>query len=293
MTITENPPKKVICVDCKKPIKNNSKVFTIKGGPFHGEPIHIKCAGKDIKYDHFLPFLPKPSIVKRNKNKKTISVYNSLDSNQIPLKVVAGYSDWIDFENKFFNNDCRISLKTIEPFISRAKKEDIQKLRKYYKESTERFSNTFYHFYIGEANFKNPENRCAIKERGGSPHSVDWETMTNIKRSARFLYVYLQYWLKNKLPAELKTCLKTHNINNNNAPLSVTIKIIKKYFNFEYRIVTNGKGINYEMNFYNDYIVYKSLDPIKKALKKTNYTATREPLKSILLPKSAAFPYFF
>lgn len=215
----------------------------------------------------------------RNKNLKTISVSNALDLNRIPCKILAPYEAWLDlqkvFEDAFIENK-PVSLKTIEPYL-KASTKSRQALREFHKEAPDELAWHFYHFFIREANLINPLNKRAVKERGRNPYGLTGLQMHHIRMTARHLYIFLYYWLKQdkkKYPAAVKAFFEKHNITSNDA-VSETMRIIAERLNFDIN------GIDDIKTFYNKYIAYQELNTLRKAYQQINYLPIREPLKSL------------
>ncbi len=93
--------------------------------------------GEVVPFDHreFSCSVPKASKTTLNKNKKTISVSNSFNYNQIPIKIIASYKEWIKLEKKYFDKN-RITFRDIKSFIcKRTPKSMIKALELYCKEN--------------------------------------------------------------------------------------------------------------------------------------------------------------
>lgn len=216
-----------------------------------------------MKYDQFYP---KPSKVTRNKNLKTISVKNSFDCNQIPIKIIASYQIWKRLEQKFLENDGLIDLGIIRPFI-KAPRKNIQALERYCNESPEEFSWHFYYYYIEYSKVVNP--LVVTKERGGSPYGLSWREMLKIRMTTRHLYVCLNYWLRKpqkEHPPEITKLLKAYTLENT-TPLTATMEIMIQHYPHLNKIEST--------TFYDEYIAYKELDTLKEAYRKINYLPLR------------------
>ncbi len=220
-------------------------------------------------------YRPSPPKVRKNKNYQTISVSHAFDFERIPIKIVAPYATWIDFEEKYLEDGCHIEFGELRPFISRPSKKTLPELEKYYRERREDFDEHFYHYYIEPSKDKNP--LVTTRLRGGSPYGLTRSKMWKVRTAARHLYVLLGYWLKqpkNTHPPWLKACLDRYEIRTSYI-LPATMEIIEKRFNLGIDKIEAYK------TFYDKYIAYQGLDRLKKMYEKKNYLPFREPLLSI------------
>ena len=218
----------------------------------------------------------KSSTVSRNKNKKTITVSNAFDENRIPIKVIAPYEKWLQWEDSFISNS-QVTFKDIEHSLS---KENLDKnkivkiaLKEYCERSPDDFMDHFYYFYVLESNAKNP---LLHKTRKSKTHKKDPFEMTKIRITASHLYVFLAHWLKRKqseYPDKVKEFFEANPITIKLA-IPATMEILKPRFN-------SDKIQDYN-NFYDKYIVYRKLDNLKRIYQKLNFLPITKPLKSFL-----------
>ena len=131
---------------------------------------------------------PVESKVTRNKNNKTISVSNAFDEGEIPVKLIAPYEKWLEFEDIFLKND-EIAFLLIKTYISRPTLKSLGKLEYYSSVSPREFSEIFYNRYIWEANLVNPRNPLAARTRG-TLYSKSKAEMVKIRYTAMHLYVF-------------------------------------------------------------------------------------------------------
>lgn len=145
------------------------------------------------------------------------------------------------------------------------------------------FAWSIYSDFICTANVLNP--LLIHKARGGSPY-LDTDIKT-LKRVSRWLYVFLQYWLKQAAkswPEELQAFLNRHEIRVQDDDLddcdvvkphgtALTLACIQKVY---------CTPKTEDEDFYKNYIARASLTRIKSALGRTEYTPMKYPLKDFL-----------
>jgi hypothetical protein len=216
---------------------------------------------------------PKPSITKRNKNKKTISVCNSFDLGRMPIKVIASYETWLEFENVYLRSG-HIGLTAIRKYIYRPKKEILEKLEVYYAYSLQQFLNFFYNYYIVPANTQNPKWFNAQKPRG-TYYGLDRAEMYKIRIASTQLYVYLKHWCikagpNEKRPDEFIALGARYQIHPKML-IIITWELIKKHSGIR---LLNTED---EIIFYNNYIArQRLLRTFKMAFSRINYAPTRK-----------------
>ncbi|MFA4828428.1 MAG: hypothetical protein WC855_13285 [Thermodesulfovibrionales bacterium] len=239
---------------------------------------------KEADVEHFWE---KRQEVKRDHNKKIISVKHFFWGGKKPLyiKIRASYKNWSELESTFLKGKMTFSI--IRPYISlRTPKKDIAELQGIYNKSPENFIWHFYDYFISAAHTKNP---LKVKQpRGGSPYpDKDYFKMTEIRRTARFLYLLLQHWLspKKKFPAWLKSfLLDKYNLSQRKNGIThkkvkwLTQVIIQEHFDLKTQQV-------HPDNFYRKFIADKKLTAYKKALESINYLPIRDPLLSLFSKK--------
>lgn len=174
---------------------------------------------------------PKNSDVKPDTRRGTISVSNNIDSNRIPLKIIAPYDKWIEWEEVYLSQGC-IDISIIENFITkRIPIRIIPKLIEYCHNHLQKFSHEFYEYYIFPANMDNPKSiPWGIKARGGSPLIIEKSEKARINYNATFLYVFIADWAKIK-ESDRPEQLKDLGINSKKIkPKEKTKEIIERWY---------------------------------------------------------------
>jgi hypothetical protein len=176
---------------------------------------------------------PKPSVVRRDRRKGTISVTNKVGSNRIPLKVIAPYEKWIEWEETYLSEGC-INLSVISDYVTkRTRAADIGRLSEYEHDYLYKFSYEFFDLFIFPANIDNPQSELwGIKERGAVPITNDKSEKAKICYNASFLYTFISDWAKkhesSKRPKELE--ILGINPNEKIKPKEETQKMLGRWY---------------------------------------------------------------
>jgi hypothetical protein len=218
----------------------------------------------------------KSPVVKPNKNKKTISVASAFNLNRIPIKIIATYHEWIEFE-KIILRDDYIKFEFIRSNIR--PKKNLSILKQFWDEDPLKFTNELYELYICEANAQNPIHELSKKPRRLVYQGIDKRTMYEIKIAAKHIYVFLKYWFskpKKSYPPLLQEFLNTPNIVTRSA-IAATMEIIDSYYeNWDADKIDDTKV------FYDKYITHKKyLKLIKEIYERINYLPINPETKEI------------
>jgi hypothetical protein len=231
------------------------KIETEEGLSMEEVPLDELFTDGDLK-----KWTPQESIVRRNKNHKTISVTGSLDNNRLEIKVIAPYQMWVYWEEAFLE-DSRLPVVDILPFLTqRAPKDRVEALQAYFQSDPDMASHDFYSQFLIPANAQNPAYHIP-KPRGGSPYKYTRQEMLKIRYTAQHLYVLLQYWLnrpRDEWPSKLR---RLEGLPPD--PSEAAQELIERAFNIPDNLDADS--------FQRHYLGWRPLTHIKGFYEKLNY----------------------
>ena len=240
----------------------------------------VKAAGRNCKPDEIITY--------PDRHKKTITAKITLDhpDRPIKIKIIAGYMEWCAIWQTFAKADF-ITFAEIEPFIFRMPKADREALRAAWDDN---MSWRIYH--AAEAtHYKNPlvTPPGKSKKHPGKDYST-----AKIRRYARHVYVFLEYWLerpREERPQSLTFFFNDNHFNLNNytefdrmgrttyCSKKLTKEIIEIYFD---TIIGDPDGDEY---FFREYInCRRGLIILRRSYNKIGFLPNRYPLNKIFPP---------
>lgn len=251
---------------------------------------------EEIPFDpkEFSEFVQGPPKVLHDKKRKIISVSNFfVDCNNVPMKVIASYGKWLEFEKSCLENLSFINFDTVKPFIR--PKKNIAELEECYTFYPYEFSFFFSDYYIKPANEINPkelllkeDGKLVIshinksKPRGGNPHG---RPIDDIRFISIWLYAFLKHWMKtvpffDELPVNIKEFCNEIGLrkrwddwDHDQTPAGKALRDTYDTISQRFKIRTS------KQSFYKKYVLFRTkrksyLKYIEDSLKSINY----EPL---------------
>lgn len=225
----------------------------------------------------------------RDSKKKTISVIQGLDNDNIQVRFVASYDEWNCLESEFLQmaaDNNYIKAEEVTHFIKNglnniSGKNLSDQVRSYCKKDPEEFIWEFYWNFIVKAQSVNPLKTVSPRDLGY--FGVDKGEVEKIKWVSKWVYAYLLYWVKQPketFPLEMSNTLD--KIDRNWKPkygaLNLTIGVIRHQFKIDH-IITDKE--HFRNNWIYESKNKKRYKEIQDLLKSIDYKATHNPLNII------------